>query len=127
MDGTDAHVLDLPLKIENSKLKKNELNDIEKSIKLMSNRLSLNKFPTQENINRNIDEKKRSNSNNNEIIKENNNDSKSKNRVVDNNEIKKNMNSLNIPISVIRNKLTLNNKEKLLLKIHSTNRSPPKN
>ena len=125
LDGTDAHVLDLPLKIENSKLKKNELNDIEKSIKLMSNRLSLNKFPTQENINRNIDEKKRSNSNNNEIIKENNNDSKSKNRVVDNNEIKKNMNSLNIPISVIRNKLTLNNKEKLLLKIHSTNRSPP--
>ena len=91
----------------------------------MSNRLSLNKFPTQENINRNIDEKKRSNSNNNEIIKENNNDSKSKNKVVDNNEIKKNMNSLNIPISVIRNKLTLNNKEKLLLKIHSTNRSPP--
>ena len=125
LDGTDAHVLDLPLKIENSKLKKNELNDIEKSIKLMSNRLSLNKFPTQENINRNIDEKKRSNSNNNEIIKENNNDSKSKNKVVDNNEIKKNMNSLNIPISVIRNKLTLNNKEKLLLKIHSTNRSPP--
>ena len=125
LDGTDTHILDLPLKIENSKLKKNELNDIEKSIKLMSNRLSLNKFPTQENINRNIDEKKRSNSNNNEIIKENNNDSKSKNRVVDNNEIKKNMNSLNIPISVIRNKLTLNNKEKLLLKIHSTNRSPP--
>ena len=123
--GTDTHILDLPLKIENSKLKKNELNDIEKSIKLMSNRLSLNKFPTQENINRNIDEKKRSNSNNNEIIKENNNDSKSKNKVVDNNEIKKNMNSLNIPISVIRNKLTLNNKEKLLLKIHSTNRSPP--
>ena len=125
LDGTDTHILDLPLKIENSKLKKNELNDIEKSIKLMSNRLSLNKFPTQENINRNIDEKKRSNSNNNEIIKENNNDSKSKNKVVDNNEIKKNMNSLNIPISVIRNKLTLNNKEKLLLKIHSTNRSPP--
>ena len=125
LDGTDTHILDLPLKIENSKLKKNELNDIEKSIKLMSNRLSLNKFPTQENINRNIDEKKRSNSNNNEIIKENNNDSKSKSKVVDNYEIKKNMNSLNIPISVIRNKLTLNNKEKLLLKIHSTNRSPP--
>ena len=37
------------------------------------------------------------------------------------------MNTLNIPISVIRNKLTLNNKEKLLLKIHSTNRSPPNN
>jgi len=130
LDSTEAHMLDLPLKIENSKLKNNDLNDIDKSIKLMPNRLNLNKFPTQENINRNIDEKKRSNSNNNKIvkeIKENNDDSKSKNKAVDNNEIKKSMNTLNIPISVIRNKLTLNNKEKLLLKIHSTNRSPPNN
>ena len=127
LDELDNHKLDLPLKIENSKLKKNDLNNIEKSIKLMSNRLNLNKFPTQENINRNIDEKKRSNSNNNEIMKESNDDQKSKNKVVDNNEIKKSMNTLNIPISIIKNKLTLNNKEKLLLKIHSTNRSPPNN
>jgi hypothetical protein len=123
----DTNILDLPLKIENTKLQKNDLNDIEKSINLMSNRLNLKKFPTQGNINRNIDEKKRSNSNNNEIMKKNNDDSKSKNKVVDNNEIKKSANTLNIPISVIKNKLTLNNKEKLLLKIHSTNRSPPNN
>ena len=132
LDEEDIHNLNLPSETDNSKLKNNDLNDIEKKIKLMSNRLSLNKFPTQDNINintnnRNMDQKKRSNSNNNEIIKENNDEHKNKNKVADNNEVKKSMNTLNIPISIIRNKLTLNNKEKLLLKIHSTNRSPPNN
>lgn len=125
LNESDMPKLNLPLKIENSNLKKNDLNDIGKNNTLMPNRLKLNKFPTQENINKNIDEKKRSNSNSNEIMKESNDEKKSCNKNVDNNEIKKSMNKLNIPISLIKNKLTLNNKEKLLLKIHSTNRSPP--
>ena len=39
-----------------------------------------------------------------------------KNKVIDNNEIKKNMSALNIPFSLLKNKLTLNNTKKLNLK-----------
>ena len=43
----------------------------------------------------------------------------SKNKVVDNIEIKKNMSALNIPFSLLKNKLTLNNTKKLSLKIQN--------
>ena len=89
-----------------------KINEIENSIKLFSN--SLSKLPIKglgnkdkkENI-----EKTEMNKINDNIIQ--------KNKVIDNNEIKKNMSALNIPFSLLKNKLTLNNTKKLSLNLQN--------
>ena len=67
-------------------------------------------------MNEDISSDIKDNGNNNGIIA--NENKIRKNKVVDNDEIKKNMNALNIPLSVLKNKLSLNNNKKLLLKIN---------
>ena len=120
--------LDLPLKIDEdfsiSKLKKNDYDKIEESIKIMSTRLNSTMLESkgqnikEQKLNENIHDK------NNEQIDENNKENKIiKNKVVDNDEIKRNMKALNIPLSLVKNKLSLNNNKKLLLKINSYNKS----
>ena len=130
-DDSKDNILDTSLKedeeFHNTKLQKNDLDKIEQSIKIMSSHLNLTNMPTKENSNNNkeieinknnIDIKKSKSPNNN------NNDVKMrKNKVLDNEEIKRNMNAIHIPLSVLKNKLTLNNKKKLLLKINSSNKS----
>ena len=116
--------LNLPLKTDEditiSKLKKNDLDKIEQSIKLMSNRLNSTNPTTKEDnkikLIENSKEKDNQKNQNNEIPK-------NKNKVLDNNEIKKNMNALNIPLSILKNKLTLNNSKKLSLKLNTVNKS----
>ena len=111
----DENDLDLSLQSdESSKIKKNDFDKIEESIKILSNRLNMTNFATNEK-------------NNKEKIKtendKNNENNTRKNKVVDNNEIKKNMNALNIPLSLLKNKLSLNNKKNLALKINASNKS----
>ena len=113
---------DLSMKFDedfsSSKLKENDFDKIEESIKLMSNLLNSTKLNTK-----NDNKEKKLNENKDEIIDKNiaNNNKIRKNKVVDNNEIKKNMNALNIPISLLKNKLTLNNNNKILLKKNYSN------
>ena len=101
--------------INNSKLKINDFTEIENSIKLFSN--SLSKLPIKGLGNKN----KKDEENNTEKIDINksNDNITSKYKVIDNYEIKKNMSALNIPFSLIKNKLTLNNTKKLSLKLQN--------
>ena len=89
-----------------SKLKSYDFTQIEESIKLFSN--SLKKLPLKK-----LGDKNK----NNEKDEDNNNG----NRIINNNEIKKNMSELNIPFSVLKNKLTLNNTKKLTLNLPNKN------
>ena len=96
-----------------SKLNSFDFTAIEESIKLFSN--SLKKLPIKGNGNGHKSQLDKSQE---EIYKRN----KSINRgseVIDNKEIKKNMSALNIPFSLLKNKLTLNNVKKFSLKIPS--------
>ena len=113
----DENDLDLSLKSdddESSKIKKNDFDKIEESIKLLSNTLNASNLATNGNKNKEkiINEKDKNNENN---IR--------KNKVVDDNEIKRNIKALNIPLSLLKNKFSLNNKKKLALKINSNNKS----
>ena len=96
-----------------SKLKSYDFTAIEESIKLFSN--SLKKIPIKGigNTNRNQIDK------NKEEISNRNNSINRTNKIIDHNEIKKNMSALNIPFSLLKNKLTLNNTKKLSLKIQT--------
>ena len=103
----------LPINDEeySSKLNKNDLDKIEESIQIMSN--ILNSTNLNSKINNNNKEKNKQNENDQKINDENKIEKK---RIIDNNEIKKNMNALNIPLSLLKNKISLNNNKKLLLK-----------
>ena len=98
----------------NSKIKSYDFNEIEKSIRLFSN--SLSKIPIKGLGNQDKNENSQ---------RENNNRNESpniSNKLIDNYEIKKNMSTLNIPFSILKNKLTLNNAKKLSLKIPTKER-----
>ena len=120
----NSDVLDMPLKmnedISSTRIQKNDFDKIEESIKLFSNRLNLTNITNKDkgdNFKQKIKEDDiNDNGQNNGIIA--NENKIRKNKVVDNDEIKKNMNALNIPLSVLKNKLSLNNNKKLLLKIN---------
>ena len=125
-DKSNEKNLDLPLKLdEDIKLKKNDFDKIEQSIKLMSTRLKSTNLKSKDDNKEEklieIDKEKINKSNSNNNIT-NNEISKNKNKVLDNNEIKKNMNSLNIPLSILKNKFTLNNSKKLSLKLNKVNK-----
>ena len=93
----------------NSKIKSYDFNEIEKSIRLFSN--SLSKLPIKGLRNKDINENIKSG-------KTDRNDSlDNSNKIIDNYEIKKNMSALNIPFSILKNKLTLNNTKKLSLNL----------
>jgi hypothetical protein len=122
--------VNIPLMIDrelpDAKLQKNDFDKIEESIKLMSNRLNSTNLASKKSYNNSREKKlnediaimrsSRSPNNNN------NNDRIIKNKVVDNEEIKRNMNALNIPLAILKNKLTLNNKQKLSLKLTNSTR-----
>ena len=97
-----------------TKLKSYDFTAIEESIKLFSN--SLKKLPIK-SIKNKIQQNKTDKIDNNSKYK--NNSLNIDNKIIDNNEIKKNMSALNIPYSVLKNKLTLNNTKNLSLKLPS--------
>ena len=110
---------DIKLKIEdekedekdndNSKIKSYDFNEIEKSIRLFSN--SLNKLPIKGLRNKDKNDNSRRENTDRNISPNNTN------KLIDNYEIKKNMSALNIPFSILKNKLTLNNTKKLSLNL----------
>ena len=122
---------DLPLKLNEdystTRLKKNDFDKIEESIRLMTYRLNSTSLAPKENINDNNKDINKNNSNNeikNKSKDKSNNDDNHirKNKVLDDNEIKRNMNALNIPSSLLKNKLSLDNKKNLMIKINTSNK-----
>ena len=95
----------------NSKIKNYDFSEIEKSIKLFSN--SLSKIPIKGIEKKNQREISMGELNN---INDRRDNLIKKRTIIDNDEIKKNMSALNIPFSLLKNKLTLNNTKKLNLK-----------
>ena len=112
--------------LANKKIKKNDFDKNEENIKLISNRLNTTNLANKKSYNNSREKKlneditimKSSKSPNNNNY---NNNKEIKNKVVDNEEIKRQINALNIPLSVLKNKLSLNNKQKLSLKLHNSN------
>ena len=95
-----------------SKLKKNDFTQIEESIKLFSNRL--NNFSIKD-INKKNNNYEKSPEESNK--KERTNSLNKEKPEINHEGLKKNKSAFHIPISVLKNKLTLNNTKKLSLKL----------